>query len=116
MFVMCLAHSLRMAYSPFLTVVNICFANPVLGIRRTACSGSKKIRSTCSGNIRPVRRTQLILNRANFCFGNLVLGIRRTAKKLCSGSEKLRSTCSGNIRPIRRTLPPTAWSKELSCG
>ena len=39
---------------------NFCFANTVQGIRRTAtklCSGSKTLRSTCSGNIRPVQRT-----------------------------------------------------------
>ena len=39
---------------------NICSENLVGSIRRTATklySGSKKLRSTCSGNIRPVRRT-----------------------------------------------------------
>ena len=40
--------------------MNFCFANLVRGFRRTApklYSGSRKLRSTCSGNIRPVRRT-----------------------------------------------------------
>ena len=39
---------------------DFCFANIVGSIVRTATklySGSKKLRSTCSGNIRPVRRT-----------------------------------------------------------
>ena len=39
---------------------NFCFANIVRSIRPTAIklySGSKKLRSTCSGNIRPIRRT-----------------------------------------------------------
>ena len=40
--------------------LNFCFVNLVRGIRQTAmelCSGSKKLCSTCSGNIGPVRRT-----------------------------------------------------------
>ena len=45
---------------PVLNWTNFCFANLVRGIHRTATklySGSEKIRSTCSGNIRPVWRT-----------------------------------------------------------
>ena len=43
----------RLSLKPVLNWANFCFANLVQGIRRTAtklCSGSKKLRSTCSGN------------------------------------------------------------------
>ena len=53
-----IAASIRRIYM-VLNWANFCFANIAEGIRRNATkiySGSKKIRSTCSGNIRPVRR------------------------------------------------------------
>ena len=40
--------------------MRVCFTNLVWGIRQTAtklCLGSKKLHSTCSGNIHPVRQT-----------------------------------------------------------
>ena len=43
---------------------NFCFANRVRGVRRTAtklCSVSRKLRLTCSGNIRPVWRTLFLI-------------------------------------------------------
>ena len=55
--------SYRVQSPGFLKIVywaNFCFANLVWSIRRTATklySGSKNLRSTCSGNIRPIRRT-----------------------------------------------------------
>ena len=64
----CLANLVRVFGQPeqvrrtwlVLNWANFCFANLSSGIRRTAtklCSGSKKLCSTCSGNIRPIRRT-----------------------------------------------------------
>ena len=55
--------SYRVQYPGFPKIVywaNFCFANLVWSIRRTATklySGSRKLRSACSGNIRPIRRT-----------------------------------------------------------
>ena len=45
---------------------NFCFANLVGSIRRTPTklySGSKKLRSTCSGNIRPTGRSLPLIGR-----------------------------------------------------
>ena len=100
---------------------NFSLADLVRSIRRTATKlylWSKKLRSTCSGNIRPLRRTLTFVqlrtgfNWANSCFANIVRVLRSPATKLYSGSKKLRSTCSGNIRPIRRTLPLIGWERR----
>ena len=51
---------------PVLNWASFCFANLAGSIRRTATklySGSKKLRSACSGNIRPIRRTLPLTGR-----------------------------------------------------